>query len=185
MLRLRTAAMGAAVVLGIAGVAGAQAETRPDSAGRGMRDGMGRHGQMGPGRGGKGRGQRGEHGKFMSDLKLSDAQKNQLKTIHAKYEPQMKTLREQMKGQFGPARDARQKGDTSAATRARFQKQREDFRSRSMAIRQQEMNEVRGILTGDQRTKWDAAQAQRKQRMEARQKGMQNRRGQVGKGRKA
>ncbi len=185
MLRLRTAAVGAAAIIGMAGIAGAQTQARPDASGRGMRDGMGRHGQMGHGRHGQGMGQRGEHGKFMSQLNLSDAQKNQLKNIHAKYEPQMKTMREQMKAQFGPVRDARQQGDTSAATRARAQQSREQFRTRSMAIHQQEMNEVRGILTADQRTKWDAAQAQRKQRMDARQNGMQNRRGQYGKGRKA
>ena len=135
MSRFRTAAMGAVLVLGMAGVAGAQVQARPDSAGR-----MGRHGHMGQ----MGRGQ--EHGKFMSQLNLTDAQKASIKAIHAKYEPQMKTTHE-----------------------------------RSITIRQQEQSEVRAILTADQRTKWDAAQAQRKQRMEARQKGMKERGAQGGK----
>ncbi len=171
MSKLLTAALGAVLVLGAAGAAGAQTQARPDSAMRGMR-----HGQMGMRSDHMGRG--GEHAKFMSSLNLSDAQKTQLKTIHAKYEPQIKTLREQQKAQFAPLRAARQKGDTSSATRARFQQQREQFSQRMMAIHQQEMNEVRGILTADQRTKWDAAQAQRKQMMDTRGQGMGKRRGQ-------
>ena len=165
MSRFLTAALGAAVVLGMAGVAGAQAPARADSAK------WARHGQMAGQRGG-----RGERGKFMNDLNLSDAQKNQIKAIHTKYEPQMKQVREQGKAQFGDMRAARQKGDTSAATRAKFQQ----FRERTMAVRQKEDSEIRGILSADQRIKWDAAQAQRQQRFGAHQKGM-GRRGQAGK----
>jgi periplasmic protein CpxP/Spy len=166
MSRFITAALGAAVVLGMAGVAGAQAPARTDSAK------WARHGQMA--------GERGERGKFMKDLNLSDAQKNQIKAIHKKYEPQMKQIREQGKAEFGDMRAARQKGDTSAATRAKFQQ----FRERTMTVRQQENNEIHGILTADQRTRWDAAQAQRKQRMEAHEKGT-GRHGQAGKAGKA
>jgi protein CpxP len=166
MSRFLTAALGAAVVIGMAGVAGAQAPARTDSAR------WARHGQMT-----RDRGARGERGKFMKDLNLSDAQKSQIKAIHKKYEPQMKQIREQGKAQFGDLRAARQRGDTSAATRAKFQQ----FRQRTMAVREQENNEVRSILTADQRTKWDAAQAQRKQRFEAHQKGMGRHAGKVGK----
>ena len=175
MSRIRTAAIGAAVVLGLVGTAGAQqTQARPDSAKWGARHGQmglgGRHGGRGFGRG-QGRGE----GKFIKDLNLTDAQKNQIKAIHTKYEPQFKALRDQGKTQFGSMRDMRQKGDTSAAARARFQQQREQFRQRSMTIRQAEQKDIRAILTADQRTKWDAAQAQRKQRMEARQKQMKER----------
>ena len=153
MSRFRTAALGAVVVLGIAGVAGAQTQARQDGAGRHN----GRHGQMGQ-RGHRGmrggNGMRGDHGKLMADLKLTDTQKNQIKAIHTKYEPQ-------------------------------FKAQREDFRTRSMAIHQQEQNEVRGILTADQRSKWDAAQAQRKTKMDARQKQMKERGAQLKKSGKA
>ena len=170
MLKIRTAALGAVVVLGMAVVAGAQNPARQDSAGRGMR-----HGHM--------RGER--HGESMSKLNLTDVQKTRLQAIHARYAPQMKQLHEEGKTQFAPMREARQKGDTSAATRARFQQQREQFRGRMMNIRQQEQAEVRGILTADQRTRWDAAQVQRKQRFEGRHKGMKGRRGQFGKDGKA
>jgi len=181
MSRFRTAAIGAAVVLGMAGVAGAQqTQVQKDTAGHWN----GRHGQMGQ-RGMRGqKGMRGDHGKLMADLKLTDAQKNQIKAIHAKYEPQFKALRGQNKTQFGSMRDARQKGDTSAAARAKFKQSREAFRTRSMALRQQEQNEVRAILTVDQRAKFDAAQADRKAKMEARMKQMKDR-GQLKKSGKA
>jgi len=185
MSRFRTAALGAAVVLGLAGVAIAQNPAKPDGG-----KWNGRRGQMGPmghrmGRMGHRMGGMGDHARFMSDLKLTDAQKAQIKTIHARYEPQLKALRDQAKTQFGPMRDARQKGDTSAATRARFQQQREQFRQRTMAIHQQEQNEVRAILTADQRAKFDAAQAQRKQRMEEHMKNMKARGAQMEKRGKA
>ena len=162
MSKFLTAALGAAVVIGMAGVAGAQSPVRPDSA-----RWNGRHGQMQAG------GREGQ-GKFMKELNLTDAQKTRIKAIHTKYEPQFKALRDQSTAQFGPMRQNRQKGDTTAATRARFQQAREQFGQRSMAIRGQENTEIRGILTADQRTKWDAAQAQRKQRFEARQKAMKD-----------
>ena len=181
MSKIRTAALGAVVVLGMAGVAGAQTQARTDSA-----KWNGRHSQMGE-RGMRkgGRGGRDGHGKLMADLKLTDAQKNQIKTIHAKYEPQMKAIREQGKSQFGSMRDMRQKGDTSAAARAKFKQQREQFRAQSMTVRQAEGRDIRAILSADQRTRWDAAQSQRKQRMEARMKGMKERGAQRGKGGKA
>jgi hypothetical protein len=46
-----------------------------------------------------------------------------------------------------------------------------------MAIRTQEQSEIRGILTADQRAKWDAAATQRKQRLEGRREKMKQRRG--------
>ncbi len=182
MSRFRTAAMGAVVLLGMAGVAGAQVQARTGSAGKWN----GRHGQMSQrGKQMRARGGRDGHGKLMADLNLTDAQKNQIKAIHAKYEPQMKAIREEGKAQFGSMRDMRQKGDTSAATRAKFEQQREQFRAKSMIVRQAEERDVRAILTADQLTRWDAAQAQRKQRTEARMKGMNVRGAHRGKGRKA
>ena len=170
MSRIRTAAIGAVVALGLAGVAGAQqTQPRQDSTERGY----GRHGQMGD-RGTRGRGMR-DHGKLMAELKLTDAQKIQIKAIHTKYEPQFRALRDEGKSQVSGMRDARQKGDTSTAARAKVLQQREAFRTRAMAIRQQEQNEVRAILTSDQRAGFDAAQAQRKAKMEAHHKQMKER----------
>ena len=173
MLKFRTAAMSAVAVVGLAAFAGAQPPAPKDTSHRGMRGD--RHGQMdGNHRRGM-RGQFGGRGEFVKDLNLTDAQKTRIKSIHEKYQPQLKKLREDGRTQFKGIRDARQKGDTTAAARERFRAQREQFLTRARAIRQQEQNEIRGVLTAEQRTKWDAAQKKRedamKQRVEKRRGG--------------
>ena len=176
MLKFRAAAISAVAVVGLAVVASAQTPAPKDTAHRGMRGE--RHGQMdGRHRGGM-RGQRGERsGEFVKDLNLTDAQKTRIKAIHEKYQPQLKKLREDSRTQFKGIRDARQKGDTSAAARERFRAQREQFQNRVRAIRVQEQNEVRGALTAEQRTRWDAAQKKREDAMKQRQERMKQRRG--------
>ncbi len=171
MSKIRTVALGAVLTLGFAVASGAQAQTKPDA---GQRQGRGEmRGHRGGHGGEHGRGMRGMRGmrgggKLMADLKLTDAQKTGIKAIHDKYQPQYKALREQQKTEFQRGRVEGQKRDTSAAARQRFQQQREAFHQRSLAIRTQEQNEIRGILTTEQRTRWDAAQADRKKRLEAR-----------------
>lgn len=167
MSKFRTAAFSAVAVIGFAVFASAQVPAKQDSTWRrgdrqgqmGARQGMGRRGF------GRGHGD----GKLMKDLNLSDAQKSRIKTIHEKYRPQFEALRKQNEPQFKAMRDARQKGDTSAATRARFRSQMEQFRTRSQALRQQEQSEVRAVLTADQRAKWDAAAKERQARFQDRQ----------------
>lgn len=180
MLKFRTAALSAAAVIGFAVFAGAQTPAQKDTANRGMRgqhqgraEGMRRGGMRGE-RGAFGRGERGE---LVKDLNLTDAQKSRIKAIREKYQPQMKQLREDARAQLGTMRDARQKGDTSAAARARFQAQREQLQTRMRALRQQEQNEVRAVLTAEQRTKWDAAQKKREEGMKKRQERTKDRRG--------
>lgn len=173
MLKIRTAALSAAALIGLAVFAGAQVPAqKQDSTGRGMRQGGDRHGDMrGMHRKGMrgGRGQRGGgHGRLMADLNLTDAQKTRIKSIHEKYRPQFQALREQGRTQFEALRSAREKGDTSAATRQRFQVEREQFRQRADALRQQEQSEIRAVLTAEQRAKWDAAAKQREERMKQR-----------------
>lgn len=176
MLKFRAAAMSAVAVVGLAVVASAQTPAPKDTANRGMRGE--RHGQMdGRHRGGM-RGERGERrGEFVKDLNLTDAQKTRIQAIHEKYQPQLKKVREDSRTQFKGIRDARQKGDTSAAARERFRAQREQFQNRVRAIRVQEQNEVRGVLTAEQRTRWDAAQKKREDAMKQRQERMKQRRG--------
>jgi Spy/CpxP family protein refolding chaperone len=183
MLKFRAAAMSAAAVVGLAVFAGAQTPAPKDTAHRGIRGE--RHGQMdGKHRAGM-RGQRGHFGRraaqgrgeFVKDLNLTDAQKTRIKSIHEKYQPQLKKLREDSRTQFKAIRDARQKGDTSAAARERFRAQREQFQNRVRALREQERNEIRAVLTADQRAKWDAAKAKRENAMKQRHERMQQRRG--------
>lgn len=160
MLKIRTAALGAVLVLGMTGIAGAQDQKRQDGADRGMRQRGGQHGQV------------------MKDLNLSDAQKSRFKAIHEKYRPQLKALMEQNRTRLTAVRGARQKGDTSTAARAAFRQQREQFRQRVVALRGQERAEIRAVLTADQRTKWDAQAQTRVEKMEGRRQRSKGRTGQ-------
>ena len=161
-MSVRSLALGALILAGAAGVAAAQStpapQTRPDS-------GMYRRG---PRAGGEFRGRRGPGRGFGADLNLTDAQKTQIKAIRDKYKTQFQALREQRKPLIDAARAARQKGDT-AAFRSNMQKARE----LDQPLRTQEMNEIRNVLTPDQRAKFDA-----------RQKEMADRRGKWKKGEK-
>ncbi len=203
MSKFRMAAFGAVVFLGVAVSAGAQTPVTTDSA-RGVKEGgprservegmrkkrmergMRHPGMRHPGmrqgamreRGMRGQGQRGRRmggDHVMAQLNLTDAQKTQVRAIHEKYQPQFGTLREEGMTQMRSLRAARQAGDTSAAARQRFQQQREQFRTRSAAIRQQQHNEVRAILTAEQRAKVDAARESQAKRMEERARQMQER----------
>jgi Spy/CpxP family protein refolding chaperone len=183
MLKFRTAALSAVAVVGLAVAAGAQTPAQKDTTHHGIRGE--RHGQMDGRHRGAMRGHRGQigrrnaerRGEFVKDLNLTDAQKTRIKSIHEKYQPQLKKLREDARTQFKGIRDARQKGDTSAAARERFRAQREQFQNRVRTLREQEQNEVRAVLTADQRAKWDAAQKKRENAMKQRHERMQQRRG--------
>jgi len=160
MSNIRTVAVAAVLVLGMAGAVGAQEQTRRDGTGRGMR-------------------QRGaQHGHMMKDLNLSDAQKSRIKAIQEKYRPQMEALADQNRNQFRALRDARQKGDTGTAARARAQQQREQFRQRVTALRGQQLAEVRAVLTTEQQAKYDARSKERRSKMEGRRGRMKEKRGQ-------
>jgi periplasmic protein CpxP/Spy len=154
MSRLHAVALGAALLLGVSGVASAQAQTQGKSQGQ-------QQGQM----------RRGFGARMAKNLNLTDAQKTQIKAIHEKYRSQFESIRGQVKAQAGATpRVAPQKGDT--ARRGGFRNISPELRQRMLALRTQEQGEIRNVLNAEQRVKFDAAQAQRKQWMENRgQKG--------------
>src|SRR6266404_4222640 len=139
MSSVRTLALGALMIVGVAGVSAAQSTTTPPSRAQ-------RSGQLQGRRGG---------GEFGRDLNLTDAQKAQIKTIRAKYQPQNEALRAQAKPFMDAARAAHQKGDT-AAFRSNMEKAHQLMQGAS--FRTQENAEIRAILTPDQQAKWDARQ---------------------------
>ena len=149
-MSVRTLALGAVMLVGAAGVAVAQStatpQTRPDSGAY----------RRGPRAGGEFRARRGGGRDFMADLNLTEAQKTQIKAIRDKYKPQMQALRAQEKPYMDAARAARQKGDTAA-----FRSNMQQARNVGQSLRTQEMNEIRNVLTADQRAKWDARQKER------------------------
>jgi len=136
MSTVRTLALGALMLVGVAGVSAAQSTAtprRPDAGayrrGPGGREGFGR------------------------DLNLTDAQKAQIKAIRQKYQPQNEALRAQAKPFMDAARAARQKGDT-AAFRSNMAQAHQLMQNAS--FRTQEQAEIRAILTPEQQAKFDA-----------------------------
>jgi hypothetical protein len=87
-------------------------------------------------------------------ITLSDAEKTNIKNIHAKYEAQNKALREQFKPQMKAAREARQRGDSAALKNlwAQTSAQREQGKK----LLEAERNDLRAALTPDHRAQFDA-----------------------------
>lgn len=157
MSRFHSVALGAALLLGVSGLAGAQVQTQGKAQGQ-------IQSQRGPGSGGR-RG-RDFGARMAKDLNLTDAQKTQIKAIHEKYRSQFESIRSQVKAQSGSTpRVAPDKGQSDRRGGG-FRNISPELRQRMLTVRTQEQAEIRNILTGDQRVKFDAAQAQRKQRME-------------------
>jgi Spy/CpxP family protein refolding chaperone len=172
MSTVRTLALGALLVFGVAGVSAAQSPTNPKARAdsgyksRGARpDGQFRRG---PGGGREGRG-------FGRDLNLTEAQKTQINAIRQKYQPQNQALRDRAKPFMDAARTARQNGD-SAAFRSNVEKARQVMQS-GQSTHTQEQAEIRAILTPEQQVKFDAhAKASAERRAKGGDKGWGRRR---------
>lgn len=152
----RSLALGAMMLVGVAGISAAQSTTAPQAK---PDSGMYRRGPRG---GGEFRGRHGPGRDFMGDLNLTDAQKAQIKAIRQKYQPQNEALRTQAKPYIDAARAARQKGDT-AAFRSNMEKARQVMQG-GQSIRTQETAEIRNVLTPEQRVKFDARQKEKADR---------------------
>jgi periplasmic protein CpxP/Spy len=166
MKNIRTAIATAMVLVGGAAIASAQqARVQGQHGARGQRA----HGA--PGR--QSLGPRKPGGHLLRGITLSDAEKANIKNVHAKYAPQMKALREQMKAQVGTARGSIQRGDT-AARRALWEKtapQREQVK----ALAEAERKDLRAALTSENQVKFDANLKRFEQRVANRgQRGMKN-----------
>jgi Spy/CpxP family protein refolding chaperone len=152
MSSVRTLALGALMIVGVAGISAAQSTATPPQ--RGTRAGSQMQARKGHG-----------GGEFGRDLNLTDAQKAQIKAIRAKYQPQNEALRAQTRPLIEAARAARQKGDT-AAFRSNMEKAHQ--LQQGASFRAQEKAEIRAVLTPDQQAKFDARE---KSRGEHREKG--------------
>ncbi len=144
MQHIRTALMGAMLVFGGAALAAAQQTTpaptpQTQHSGKFMR-----------GRGGSGGGER----VLFKGITLSDAEKASLHDVRAKYQPQLRALRQQEKPQMQGARAARQRGDT-AALRQIWQ-QDSPQRQQAKQLMTAERNDMRHALTPANQSKFDA-----------------------------
>jgi Spy/CpxP family protein refolding chaperone len=170
MIRKNIVVLGAAIALFAASEATAQAPAQTDSA---RRQGELRRGDRARGDRGKMR-QAGVRGLFRG-IELTQAQRDQMKTVNEKYRAQLQTIRESSKTDLKAAHDARQRGDTVAA-RAAFERTK-PARDQMQALMQQQRTEVRALLTAEQQKTFDSNVAQMKDRMEKRGEGRKGRRG--------
>jgi Spy/CpxP family protein refolding chaperone len=127
---IRIATLAAVFCVGIASIASAQG-TQPPQQGQG-------EGRRGGGMGGM----------LLKDINLTDAQKEQVKTIREKYLPQQVELRKAAQATGGPPDEA--------------------TRTRMMDLQSKQAADIRAILTADQQAAFDKNLADMKQRMQSR-----------------
>jgi Spy/CpxP family protein refolding chaperone len=132
MKAIRIATLAAALCVGITTVAAAQG-TEPPQQGQGVARGD----RMG--------------GMLLKDITLTDAQKDQIKTIREKYMPQQMELRKQAQAVGGPPDEA--------------------TRTKMMDLQTKQAADIRAILTADQQAVFDKNLATMKERMAARRNG--------------
>ena len=163
MARLRTALFGLALLAGSASIAAAQTATPGTPPAAGRQDSVRRrpHGDMKHGkRAGGGRGMRA----LFRGVQLTPEQRTQVRQIAAKYQPQRQELAKSMQPAMADVRAARQRGD-SAAAKAAFARTA-DTRAKLQALRDQQLRDVRAILTPTQQQAFDRNVTQVKERME-------------------
>ena len=153
MRRIALSALALAMTLGSASLVAAQQPGQAQAQQQGRREWQ--------------KGRRDLRKKLFKDVKLSDQQKAQIKTINEKYRVQLKEARESLRPAVQEARADRQKGDQAAA-RAVFERNRGQL-EQLRAQREHELREIRALLTPEQQKHFDANVAQLKARMQQRQ----------------
>jgi Spy/CpxP family protein refolding chaperone len=147
--------LGLALVVGAGGAVAAQSaqpNARPDTTQRDHRRWEGE-------RGGRRRG--GPEMALLKGITLTDAQKTRLEALRKEQEPAMKKNRDQFAAVMKEAREARQRGDTTAA-RAKMEQVRKEMDRQ----REQGIASLRTVLTPEQQKQLDANIATWKERGE-------------------
>lgn len=132
MKAIRIATLAFALCAGMTSVAAAQGQPEPKEGQGEMRRGGGMGGML------------------LKDITLTDAQKEQVRTIREKYVPRQLELRKAVQATGGPPDEA---------TRAKM-----------MELQSQQSAEIRAILTPDQQKTFDNNLHEMKERMDARRK---------------
>ncbi|MBC7788784.1 MAG: Spy/CpxP family protein refolding chaperone [Anaerolineae bacterium] len=150
MIRIRTAVLGAALIIGVSATTAAQQGSNTSA----------ERGAMGA--------RRSEAKRMLfRDINLSEAQQTQLKSIREKYEVQARAVRDSSRG----SRESSQQGDTTGARKAR--KGSRQGRRYSGELMQKAHAEMRGILTAEQQTVFDrnVAELQKKHEQKSKRRG--------------
>ncbi|MCA1634276.1 MAG: Spy/CpxP family protein refolding chaperone [Acidobacteria bacterium] len=153
----------------LTGVVGFAQQESPQGQGGG-KEHAGRHGD-GHGRGGRRGGMRGERDGFggpFSKLNLTDAQKEQMKQIAARFHESAKARRGQMRGERGRGGFGAFNGTfDEAAVRAAAQA-RANARVEMEVAHARMMSEMYNVLTAEQKAQFAAARQQREQKRQER-----------------
>lgn len=155
MRRIALSGLAVALALGSASLLAAQQPQQPQ-AGQGQQQRWQRQG---------GRGE----GALLRGITLSAQQKDQVKQIRERYRPQFQQIQQSL-------RQARQQSGAQAQGRAGFDRNSPQFQQ-LRSLREQELRDVRAVLTADQQRTFDQNVAQLKQRMDGMRQGMQGRQG--------
>lgn len=157
---IRTIALGAALALGMAGLAGAQAPTTTSRgpAERAARADSGRGRIMKSGEQARrtpmqraGRARRSAEGALLRGVQLTDAQKTQLKAVRERYHTR--------------TAEVMRANRPDSAARAAMMRQRQAAQEQAARLREQELTEVRAILTPEQMKQFDANRAEMDRRV--------------------
>ena len=132
MKAIRIATLAVALCAGMTSIAAAQGQPEPKEGQGEMRRGGGMGGML------------------LKDITLTDAQKDQIKTIREKYVPKQLELRKAVQATGGPPDEA---------TRAKMTE-----------LQSQQSAEIRAVLTPDQQKVFDTNLHEMKERMDARRK---------------
>jgi Spy/CpxP family protein refolding chaperone len=140
MTHIRSTLVAALLTFGAVAVASAQATTPAPRTARAQH-------QRGPGR---------HHGAkaFLKGISLSDAEKANVEKVNAKYESQMKALREQLEPQAKAMREARERGDTAAVNAMR--QKNAPQRQQAKQLMGAERADIRAALAPENQSKFDA-----------------------------
>ena len=126
------------------------------------------HAQAGPRKGPGGRGGFGKRSDgALRGIKLSDAEKANLKAVREKYAPQMKAQREKFKQSHETMRAAKQRGDT-AAFRALAKENATARREAMQQLAMVQRSDIRAALSAENQAKLDANVERVKTRMQQR-----------------
>lgn len=156
MKDIRTAITTIALVVGGAVVAAAQQPAQTHAQHQAGQDSTRHFGRRGFGPGAMQK-------QLFKGITLSDAEKTNIKSVHTKYESQMKALREQFKPQMQAARQARQRGDTAALKNLWSQTSAQ--REQTKKLLEAERNDLRAALAPEHRAQFDANVKQVEQRV--------------------
>lgn len=155
-----------ALTLGGAGIAAAQSTTAPaQRPAAAQAHARGEHGRRGPGR----KAMKAMRKQLLKGIKLTDAQKAQLKANAEQYrtahKAEIDARRATMKADVQALRTARQNKDSAAVVAARA-KLKADAQANA-GVREQRLAAFRAVLTPDQQKQFDQNLAQLKERREA------------------